>query len=198
MGVTPRRRFLAACLTVAVGLAALAAPAAAAARNRSLERLLERSEFTADDGERFQRAFAAALQAGVEERDALELVKAGADADFESSQVLRLLTLASQLALEGLPVEAFLAKVEEGVAKRVDADRVVQVAERRALMLNQAKLILNGLVLQGFSARDRDEILPDLAAALEAGRSQADAGAILAGGLAEGDSPGALRRKLFP
>lgn len=198
MRETRRPGIVAACLSVAVLVVALAGPALAASRNRSLERVLERSEFTAEEGERFQRAFAAALQAGVAERDALALVKAGAEAEFEAPQVLRLLTLASQLALEGLPAEAFLSKVEEGVAKRVDADRIVQVAERRALMLNRAKQILNSLVLEGFGARDRDEILPDLAAALEAGRSPGEAEAILSDGLREGDSAGALRRKLFP
>jgi hypothetical protein len=198
MGVARRRGLFAACLAVAVCVAGLAGPGFAASRNRQLDRLLEKSEYSTEEGDRFQRALAAAIQAGVEERDALAIVKAAADDEFGAAQVLRLLTLASQLALEGLPVDGFAAKVEEGAAKHVDADRVVQAAERRALMLNKARVILNALVLEGFGARDRDELLPDLAAALEAGRSPEEATAILADGLRDGDSPGTLRRKLFP
>jgi hypothetical protein len=65
-------------------------------------------------------------------------------------------------------------------------------------MLNQAKLILNSLVLQGFSVDDRDEVLPDLAAALEAGRKPEEAREILTEALRSGDRPGSIRRKLFP
>lgn len=173
--------------------------AAAAGRpHRGLERIVEKSMYTADEGERIQRAFAAALQAGVDDRDALALAEAAVDGEFDAPQLLRLLSLASQLALESLPVDGFIAKVEEGVAKHAPADRVVQVAERRALMLNKAKMILNALVLQGFAVDDRDELLPDVAAALEAGRAPEAAQAILADGLKEGDGPGNLRRKLFP
>jgi hypothetical protein len=109
-----------------------------------------------------------------------------------------MLSIAAQLALEKLPVDGFVAKVEEGVSKRVSADRVVQVAERRALMLNKAKLILNALVLQGFKIDDRDELLPDLAAAFEAGRKPEEAQAILLEALKSGERTGSIRRKLFP
>ena len=154
--------------------------------------------FSADDGARMQRSFAAARQAGVEERDALSLVETCVEGEFDASQAQRMLSIAAQLALEKLPVDGFIAKVEEGVSKRIDADRVVQVAERRALALNKAKLILNSLVLQGFSADDRDELLPDLAAALEAGRTPDEARAILAEALQSGERIGSVRRKLFP
>lgn len=187
---------------ILVGIAllagAFAAPVAGETKNRALERLVAKAMFSADEGARMQRAFAAARQAGVEEREALSLVEACIDGEFDAPQALRMLSIASQLALEKLPVEGFIAKVEEGVSKRVDADRVVQVAEHRALMLNKARLILNSLVLQGFSIDDRDELLPDLAAALEAGRSPDDARAILVESVQSGESAGSIRRKLFP
>jgi predicted RNase H-like HicB family nuclease len=175
-----------------------AAPAVGGTNSRALERVLAKSMFSADEGARMQRAFAAARQAGVEERDALSLVETCVEGEFDASQALRMLSIAAQLALEKLPVEGFIAKVEEGVSKRVDADRVVQVAERRALSLNKAKLILNSLVLQGFKIDDRDELLPDLAAALEAGRAPDEARAILSEALESGERIGSIRRKLFP
>jgi hypothetical protein len=177
---------------------ALCSPAAGQTTNRALERIVAKGMFSAEEGARLQRAFAAARQAGVEERDALSLVQTGVEGEFDAAQTLRMLSIAAQLALEKLPVEGFLSKVEEGVSKRVPADRVVKVAERRALMLNQARLIVNSLVLQGFEIDDRDELLPDLAAALEAGRSPEELRTILAEALAAGDRPGSIRRKLFP
>lgn len=188
--------------TVFVGIALLAvsmaAPASGETTNRALERLVAKGMFSADEGTRMQRAFAAARQAGVGEREALSLVETCIEGEFEASQALRMLSIAAQLALEKLPVEGFISKVEEGVSKRVAADRVVQVAEHRALMLNKAKLLLNSLVLQGFSVDDRDELLPDLAAALEAGRKPDEARAILEEALQSGERTGSIRRKLFP
>jgi len=187
---------------VLVGITLLAgvfaAPVAGETTNRALERVLAKGMFRADDGARMQRAFAAARQSGVEERDALELVEACVDGEFDASQALRMLSIVAQLALEKLPVDSFISKVEEGVSKRVAADRVVQVAERRALMLNKAKQLLNSLVLQGFAVDDRDNLLPDLAEALEAGRSPEEARVILAEALQSGERSGAIRRKLFP
>lgn len=178
--------------------AALAAPAAGQSTNRALERIVKKGAFSAEESTRMQRAFASARQAGVGERDALSLVEASVSGEFDASQVLRMLSIASQLALEKLPVDGFIAKVEEGISKRIPADLVVQVAERRALMYNNARLMLNSLVLDGFSIKDRDELLPDLAEALEAGRKPDEARAILMEALQSGESMGSIRRKLFP
>ena len=187
-----------ALLGIVLALGVLAGAAAAETRNRALERVIAKGMYSAEEGARLQRAFAAALQAGIEDRDALTLVETCVSGDFEVAQVLRMLSIVSQLALEHLPVDGFIAKVEEGVSKRVPADRVVQAAERRSLMLNKARLILNSAVLQGMAIDDRDELLADLAAALEAGRTPEDAARILAEALKDGERPGAIRRKLFP
>jgi hypothetical protein len=183
---------------VALALGAFEGTAAGETRNRALERVLAKGMYSADEGARLQRSFAAALQAGVEERDGLNLVEVCVEGEFDGAQTTRMLSIVAQLALEHLPIDGFIAKVEEGVSKRVDPDRVVQAAERRGLMLNKAKLILNSLVLQGLAIDDRDELLADLAAALEAGRAPAEAAAILADSLKAGERPGSIRRKLFP
>lgn len=183
---------------MALFVTVFAGAAAGETRNRALERLVAKGSYSADEGARMQRAFAAALQAGVRERDALGLAEASVEGEFDAAQALRVLSIAAQLALEHLPVEGFLAKVEEGVSKRVSPEQIVHAAERRGLMLNKAKGILNSLVLQGFSIDDRDELVPDLAAALEAGRSPEEAQAILSEALRDGEQAGAMRRKLFP
>jgi len=188
----------AAFVGIVLALGAFAGTATGESRNRALERVISTGLFSADEGTRLQRAFSAAHQAGVEEHDALKLVEVCVSGEFDASQTMRMLSIAAQLALEHLPVDGFIAKVEEGVSKRVAPDRVVQAAERRGLMLNKAKQILNTLILQGFVIDDRDELLADLAEALEAGRSPSEAEAIISDALKAGERPGAIRRKLFP
>lgn len=192
------RRIMAALAGVALAAGMLAGTASGESRNRSLERVIAKGMFSPDEGTRIQRAFAAAVQAGVREREVLSLVEACVSSEFEAPQVLRMLSVAAQLALEDLPVEGFISKIEEGGGKRASPERVVLAAERRALTLNKAKLIINGLVLQGLEIGDRDGLLTDLAAALEAGRAPGEAEAILAEALKAGERSGAIRRKLFP
>ena len=139
-----------------------------------------------------------AVDAGVEERDALALVESGADGEFSADQVVRVLTVAAQLSLESLPLDLFVSKVKEGVSKRMEPGRIVQAAEARALQLKQASNLFKQAVLDGGSARDREELLPDIAEALAAGMDQGRIRQILLDAAKDGDSPGAIRRKLFP
>jgi len=185
-----------ACVAVLSGV--FSGTAAGESRNRDLERLVAKGMYSAGDGAQIQKSFAAALNAGIRESDALSLVETCVDGEFDAAQTQRALSIATQLALEGLPIESYIAKIEEGVSKRAAPAAVVQVAERRALALNKARQILNALVLQGATIDDRDELLPDLASALEAGRSPEQARAIILEALKEGESAGGIRRKLFP
>ncbi|HWR98875.1 MAG TPA: hypothetical protein VN317_10680 [Candidatus Methanoperedens sp.] len=151
----------------------------------------------AGEGARVEQAVEAAQNAGVERRDLRALTEACERGGFSESQTVRILSLAAQLALEELPVRSFAAKVGEGVSKRAGPDRIVEVAERRALSLNRARSIINGLVLDGFAIEGRDEILPDVAEALEAGMSGETIRDILAASLEDG-GVAEIRRKLFP
>ena len=168
------------------------------ARGRALEKLLEKQGVAEEDRGQIARAVRSAVTAGIPERDATGLVEDCVEGKFEASQVVRVLSLAAQLALGGLPLESYTAKIEEGLAKRVDPDRIVQVAERRALMLNQAKRILDGLLLDGSPVRNREELIPDVAEALEAGRPAGEIQRILTAAFAEGAGIGEIRRKFFP
>lgn len=178
--------------------AVLAGTAAGESRNRGVERLLAGGMYSADDGTKIQRAFASAMRAEVRERDALEFVEICVSGELDAAHVVRVLSIVAQLSLENLPIGGVQTKLEEGVSKRVPQDRIVQAVERRALSLSKAKLIINGLVLQGIAVEDRDDLLPDLAAALEAGRSPEQARDILSGALKAGEGSGSIRRKLFP
>ena len=168
------------------------------ARGRALEKLLEKQGVAEEDRGQIARAVRSAVSAGIPERDATDLVEGCVEGRFEAAQVVRVLSLATQLALGGLPLESYTAKIEEGLAKHVDADRIVQVAERRALMLNQAKRILDGLLLDGAPVRDREELIPDVAEALESGRPAGEIQRILTAAFEEGAGIGEIRRKFFP
>jgi hypothetical protein len=66
------------------------------------------------------------------------------------------------------------------------------------LQLKQASNLFKQAVLDGGSARDREELLPDIAEALASGMDQGRIRQILLDAAKDGDSPGAIRRKLFP
>lgn len=193
------RIFAVAVLAIgAILFSASPVPAASRGGNRELEKIFKNASFGESDAAQITRAFKVAVEAGVEDRDALALVDSGADGEFEADQVVRLLTVAAQLVLEGLPTETFVSKVREGVSKRMEPARVVQAAESRALMLKQASNLFKQAVLDGISPRDREELLPDIAEALASGMDQARIREIFLEAVKDGESPGAIRRKLFP
>lgn len=192
------RRIPAVLAAAALAVGLCAGEAAAEGRNRALERVLESSLYTADEGAEIARAVRAATKAGAGERDLLALVETCTDGEFEAAQTLRVLALAAQLAVADLPVRAFAAKIEEGVAKRVPADRIVQAAAARAVALNRARSVIQAAVLDGFPRGDAEELLADVAAALEAGRPAEEIRQALAAALEAGEGAGAVRRRLFP
>ncbi|MBI4914295.1 MAG: hypothetical protein HY825_00465 [Acidobacteria bacterium] len=193
IGFTGAVGLIAAALTFAPAPGALAADP----RNRGLEKAIA-GRFDADGEGQVARAFRAAVQAGMAERQALSLVEVGVEGGFDAVELARVLTLAAQLELQHLPPASFAAKLEEGVAKRVAPERVLQAAERRALMLSRANSLLNAVVLAGLDVRDRDELLPDVAAALESDRESGEIRGILVDSISAGEGIGEIRRKLFP
>lgn len=186
---------LLACVMLASGLSAPPA-VVAAGRDRGLERVLG-DAYDDAEAERIVRAFRAAVRGGVREREAADLLEACVEGGFSAEQLARVLSLAAQLALQDLPVEAFAAKIQEGTAKGVPAERVLQAAEARALNLNQARSIVNAAVLDGLEVRDRDELVDEVAGALEAGRTAAEVSEILRRAEAEGLDDRDLRRELL-
>ncbi|MHB8836154.1 MAG: hypothetical protein ACYC9Y_10645 [Candidatus Methylomirabilia bacterium] len=172
--------------------------AASRGGNRDLERIFKSGDFGEQEAAQIAKAFKVAVDAGVEDRGALALVESGAAGEFAADQVVRILTVAAQLALERLPTEMFVSKVKEGVSKGMEPGRIVQAAESRALKLKQASNLFKQAVLEGISSRDREELLPDIAEALTSGTDQGRIREILLEAVENGDSPGAIRRKLFP
>lgn len=192
-----RPGIVAALLAAACILSFGAFSASAASRYRVLERLLEDTAFSAAEYEQVAKSFSAAVKAGQDRGDIADLVESCLEGEFTAAQVVRVLKLSAQLELSGLPAESFFLKVQEGVAKGVEAARVVGAAERQALMLKKSDNILNGLLLQGVEIDDPEELLPAVAEALGSGRSEREVREIIIKSSAEGESQRKLSRRLL-
>ena len=177
----------------------LAGVSGAATRYRDLERAVEDEGYGASEISQVARAYGAALKAGQDRRDTIDLVKICIEGDFGSRQLVRVLMIYAQLELAELPDEEFVSKVQEGVAKGIPAMKVLAAAERRALMLKSAENILNGLVLEGYDVddRDREELLPTVAEALESGKGEREVRKILISSLEDGENLRKIRRTLL-
>lgn len=191
----PRRTLARLATAAAVAAALLLTAATAGARGRGLERVLG-EKYAPEAAAAVTSAFRAAVSAGLPERDATALVQACVEGEFPADRIVRALALAAQLTLEGLPAEGFAAKIEEGVAKRVDPDRVLAAAERRALAMNEANRILKGLVLEGLLEDDPGDLVADVAQAVEASGA-AEVRERLAEALRDGARWSEIRRRLF-
>jgi len=177
----------------------LAGVSGAASRYRDLERAVGDEGFSAGEISQVTRAYGAALKAGQDRRDTIELVEICVEGGFGSRQIVRALMIYAQLELAELPDAEFVSKVQEGVAKGVPAAKVLAAAERRALMLKSAENILHGLVLEGYDIDDgdREELLPTVAEALESGKGEREVRKILTASLEGGESLRKIRRALL-
>lgn len=167
-------------------------------RYRGLEKLLDQHEFSVAEEKRIIRSYSSALRAGLAKKEALSLVQTCLEGQFDARQISRILSLAAQVELANLLHDGFISKVKEGVAKGVPAAKVLEVAERRALMMKKAENILNSIVLEGFDIGDRDELLLDVAGALESGRDAGEVQRIITSSLENQEGINQIRRKLLP
>jgi hypothetical protein len=162
-----------------------------------VEKILKESSIGQPAGERILRAYQSALNVDIDGRDIFPLVESCLEKEFSAAAIERVLSVAIRLKLSGLPLESYIDKVREGIAKRVPADRILQVAERQALSLKRAGNLLNQIVVAGHDVEDRDELLPAVAEALEAGKEEGEIRKIIVRGLENGDSTSRIRRALF-
>jgi len=169
----------------------------AASRYRKLERVLAESSFTDAQKASISRAYGAVLGAGGDRREALALVKVCLEGEFQAKQTMRILSLTAQLKLAGLPAEEFIHKVKEGVAKGVDSEKILEVAEKGALFLRKANNLLNRIILDGYEIKDRELLLTAVAEALEEGRKEKQIRARIIRGLEKGESTRRIGRAIY-
>ena len=169
----------------------------AASRYRKLDRVLADTAFTDAQKASISRAYGSVVGAGGDRREALDLVKACLEGEFQARQVVRILSLTAQLELAGLPAEEFVHKVKEGVAKGIEGKKILEVAERRALSLRKATNLLNRLILDGYEIDDRELLLTAVAEALEEGKKEKQLRERIIRGLEKGESARRIGRAIY-
>ena len=199
MGTIFFRRRAVPALAAAFFFIVFSSVSTASSSHRELNRLFEEKDISTSAKTRIDRSYGVVLKAGGEKKEVLSLIESCLEGGFKGGQIARVLTLLAQLELSDLPVESFLSKIHEGVAKRVPAPKVLAAAERQALTLKKAENLLNALVIQGHDIEDDDqeELIPAIAEALYSGKSIEKVRDILTSSLDKGENLRKVRRKLL-
>jgi hypothetical protein len=109
------RAFAALALVVgAVLCTSLQLPAASRGGSRDLEKVFKNSGFSDSAASQIERAFKVAIDAGVDNREALALVGFGVEGDLSAEQVVTFWRWPLSTT-ENLQTEMFLSKIREGV-----------------------------------------------------------------------------------
>lgn len=169
----------------------------AASRFRKLDRVLADTSFTDAQKASISSAYGSVIGAGGGRREALDLVEACLEGEFQAKQMVRILSLTAQLELAGLPAEEFAHKVKEGVAKGVEGEKILKVAEKKALLLRKATNLLNRIILDGYAIDDRALLLTAVAEALEEGRKEKKIRERIIEGLEKGESARRIGRTIY-
>ncbi len=114
------------------------------------------------------------LDLGMAPSEVRNAVDACVRGGFTSGETARVLGLLAKALLAGLPHHDLLARLYEGVAKKVAPSRVLRVLEDTAKTLRNAKRLVDRLVLDGFFVPDYRMAVQAVADALAAGASPSE------------------------
>jgi hypothetical protein len=179
MRTTGTTRFVTGCLAVAVVFGFILSVSVEAAPKKGIEPILEKHRLSSSDSRDIARNYRAVVAIGAEPSRVESLVDGALSAGFDADELVRCLDLISAAGLNGLPHESLLAKMAEGVAKRVDADDVIDAVERRALSLKRARQLLSSVIYDLSGADGIGVLIQTVASAIDRGISERDIVAIL-------------------
>jgi len=108
-----------------------------------------------EDIRRIERAYVAAVQAGVPEDVLLPFVEDILRHKLDCGQMVRVLDVTTRLRQADLPYFVVFSKVREGVAKEAPPARVVEAAEAKFNTLSASRDVLISLGSMGYSILDR-------------------------------------------
>lgn len=103
---------------------------------------------------RIERAYVAAIQAGIPEDVLLPFVEDILRHKLDCGQMVRVLDVTNRLHQADLPYFVVFSKVREGVAKEAPPARVVEAAEAKFKTLSESRDVLKSLGSMGYSIRD--------------------------------------------
>jgi len=120
---------------------------------------------------RIERAYVAAVQAGISEDVLLPFVEDILRHKLDCGQMVRVLDVTTRLRQADLPYFVVFSKVREGVAKEAPPARVVEAAEAKFKTLSESRDVLVSLGSIGYRVLDRQNAAVVVSSYIEKGYS---------------------------
>lgn len=144
-----------------------------AAENRHLDnvrRVLEASTFPRAAQVEVNTRAAAAMRAGVPAEDVEIIVSRAVGHGADAGAINRLLDIGMSVKKEGLPVRPVLDRIEQGLSKGVQTERIIAASQRLAQKIAAAQPLVDTLIRKGMTSRrgnEREAAIASAARALE-------------------------------
>jgi hypothetical protein len=144
-----------------------------AAENRNLEnvrRVLEASTFPRAAQVEVNTRAAAAINAGVPSEDVEIIVSRAVARGADAGAINRFLDTGMSVKKEGLPVRPLLDRIEQGLSKGVQIERIAAASRRLAEKITAAQPLVDTLIRNGMTSRrgnEREAAIASAARALE-------------------------------
>ena len=109
------------------------------------------------------------IEEGISYEDTEEIIKNSIDNSFSAYNIKKVFDIIIETQQEGLLTESLINKVNEGLAKNIDNNTIINVVYANAENLKKAKDILSEAQQEGLEVTDSEEIVEVLANSLENG-----------------------------
>jgi hypothetical protein len=126
------------------------------------------------DIRRIERAYVAAVQAGISEDALLPFVEDILRHKLDCGQMVRVLDVTTRLRQADLPYFVVFSKVREGVAKEAPPAQVVEAAEAKFKTLSESRDVLASLAALGYRTRDSQNAAVVVSSYIEKGYTPAE------------------------
>jgi hypothetical protein len=163
--------FMALALMAAAAGQAQAAPGGQGGL-RDIRQSVEASSLSGEQKAALTQSAREAMEAGVPHEDVAVIVTGGLARGADVQTLTRFLAVARDVQAQGLPVRPVLNKIEQGSAKGVPPERIIEVVGRVRANLVTATGMVNGVVALGLAVNAPEEkkgAVEALAGALERG-----------------------------
>jgi uncharacterized membrane protein YgcG len=137
-----------------------------------IQRSVETSSLSGEQKAALTQAAREAVEAGVPHEDVAVIVTGGLSRGADVQTLARFLVVARDVQAQGLPVRPVLNKIEQGTAKGVPPERIIEVVGRVRANLVTAAGMVNEVAAQGLAVSVPEEkkgAVEALAGALERG-----------------------------
>jgi len=155
--------------TAALLLACLASAGSASAGDR--ESVLQKAPFSGHEKQEVGARADAARANGIPAEDIDLIVSRGIERGARPETIIHYLDLSSDMQRQGLPVDAVLDRIHQGLAKHVQPARIASSADRLSLKLKEARPLVDELIGAGLTTNrtiDRTRLITQTALGMEA------------------------------